>query len=69
MMRALFELLAKAPAEVIEGVGRTVIAIFKGDTAGAVREARVATETVIAKKAIVSAFELGKFMRAQAGGK
>jgi hypothetical protein len=53
-------LLSRVPAEAFPVMGRLLTALLAGDTDKAEREARIAAETIAAKRAIHEAYEAGK---------
>ncbi len=59
-MSEVLLLLSRIPAEAFPAIGRVLTALLSGDQEGAAREARVAAETVAAKKAVHAAFAAGK---------
>lgn len=59
-MSEVLLLLSRIPAEAFPALGRLLTALLSGNKDAAEREARVTTETIVAKKAIHAAYEAGK---------
>ncbi len=59
-MSEVLLLLSKIPTEAFPAVGRVLAALLSGDHAAAEREARVASETIAAKRIVHASYEAGK---------
>jgi hypothetical protein len=53
-------LLSRIPTEAFPALGRLLTALLAGDKDAAEREARVTTETIVAKRAVHAAYDAGK---------